>query len=351
MAKVKVILADLDEKYLAPIEMKFLEELDDEIELEIITQESYFDEYFSQPRSVDILVVDEELYNPSLQRHNISNLFILAEHVEEGGTEDLLATRLFKYTSIKEIYNQIIAASASELSSKSAKAKETRVILFTSASGGTGKTTLALGVAACLAKSFKKVLYINIEGINSFQYMLSNRAAVPSSAYQEFKKLNSDLFNRIRHVIRNEKFDYLPPFGAALSSLGIQYGMYKELIQSVKLSKEYDAIIVDTDAIFNESKAELIMLADKVVMVLNQTKASVFATNMLTKNMNCNDVEKFYFICNKYSSEKENYLINGQETLSFIVTDYVYRFVDEQEVLLNGFEKNADMQKISVLVM
>ncbi len=351
MAKIKVILADLDEKYLAPIEMKFLEELDDEIELEVITQENYFDEYFSQPRSADILVVDEELYSISLQRHNISNLFVLAELAEEGGTEDLTATRLFKYTSIKEIYNQIIAASASELSSKSAKSKETRVILFTSASGGTGKTTLALGVAACLAKSFKRVLYINIEGINSFQYMFSNRAAVPSSAYPEFKKLNSDLYTRIRHVIRNEKFDYLPPFGAALSSLGIQYSMYKELIQSARLSKEYDAIIVDTDAIFNESKAELIMQADKVVMVLNQTKASVFATNMLTKNMNCNDAEKFFFICNKYSSERENYLINGQENLSFFITDYVYRFTENKDVLLNDFEKNADMQKISVLVM
>lgn len=351
MAKIKVILADLDEKYLAPIEMKFLEELDDEIELEIITQESYFDEYFSQPRSADILVVDEELYSTSLQRHNISNLFVLAEHVEEGGTEDLMTTRLFKYTSIKEIYNQIIAASASELSSKSAKTKETRVILFTSASGGTGKTTLALGVAACLAKSFKKVLYINIEGINSFQYMLSNRVAVPSSVYPEFKKLNSDLYTRIRHVIRNEKFDYLPPFGAALSALGIQYGMYKELIQSAKLSKEYDAIIVDTDAIFNESKAELIMQADKVVMVLNQTKASVFATNMLTKNMNCNDAEKFLFICNNFMQDKKNALTSTEFRPMFVITDYVHHIDSLENMSMTDMEKVGDVHKLSLLVM
>lgn len=349
MAKIKVILADLDEKYLAPIEMKFLEELDDEIELEIITQESYFDEYFSQPRSADILVVDEELYSTSLQRHNISNLFVLVEHVEEGGTEDLLATRLFKYTSIKEIYNQIIAASGSALSSSSMKSKETKVILFTSASGGTGKTTLALGVAACLAKSFKKVLYINIEGINSFQHMLSNGAAVPSSAYPEFKKLNSDLYNRVRHVIRNEKFDYLPPFGAALSSLGIQYGMYKELIQSAKLSKEYDVIIVDTDAIFNETKAEFIMQADKVVMVMNQTKASVFATNMLTKNINCNDPDKFYFVCNKYEGEKENYIINGDVKLSVVVAEYIGN-ISECETVITNIDLLPDIKKLSLLI-
>lgn len=351
MAKIKIILADLDEKYLAPIEMKFLEELEDEIELEVITEANYFDEYFSQPRTADILVVGEELYSLSLQRHNIANLFVLAEYVEEGGTEELAITKLFKYTSIKEIYNQVIAASGAALSSNSIRAKETKVILVTSASGGTGKTTVAIGVAACLAKSFKKVLYINVEGINAFHYLLSNNASVPSSVYPEFKKVSSDIFARIKHVIRNERFDYLPPFNAAISSLGIQYSMYKELINSAKLSKEYDAIIVDTDAIFNEIKAEFIMMADKVIMVLNQSKASVFSMNMLAKNMNCNDGDKFHFICNNYDMNKDNALTNEAFKPMFVVTEYVEHIENIENMVITDLEKVTDIHKLSLLVM
>lgn len=351
MAKIKIILADLDEKYLAPIEMKFLEELDDEIDLEVITKETYFNEYFSQPRTADILVVGEELYNTALQRHNISNVFVLAEHIEEGGTEDLTITQLFKYTSIKEIYNQVIAASGVGISANSGRVKETKVVLFTSASGGTGKTTLAIGVAACLAKSFKKVLYINVEGINTFQYLLKNNSAVPSSAYVEFKKIGADIFTRVKHVVRNERFDYLPPFGAALSSLGIQYSMYKELINSAKMSKEYDVIIVDTDAIFNETKAEFIMQADKVVMVMNQSKASVFAMNMLAKNMNCNDAEKFLFICNNYEVDKANALINDTFKPTFMLSDYVGHVDNMEAITISELEKITDIHKLSLLVV
>lgn len=350
MAKIKIILADLDEKYLAPIEMKFLEELDDEIDLEVITKGSYFDEYFSLPRTADILVVGEELYNTALQRHNISNVFVLAEHIEEGGTEDLTVTQLFKYTSIKEIYNQVIAASGVGISANSGRVKETKVVLFTSASGGTGKTTLAIGVAACLAKNFKKVLYINVEGINTFQYLLSNATPVPSSAYQEFMKASSDIYSRVKHVIRNEKFDYLPPFGAAISSLGIQYSMYKELINSAKLSKEYDAIIVDTDAIFNETKAEFIMQADKVVMTLKQSRAAVCATNVLTKNMNCNDADKFVFVCNDFKANCTNALTSGEKP-QFVLADYVGHVENMENMSINDIEKVGDIHKLSLLIM
>ena len=41
MKKVKIIIADPDEQYLAPIESKFLQEFDDGIDLEMITDVAY----------------------------------------------------------------------------------------------------------------------------------------------------------------------------------------------------------------------------------------------------------------------------------------------------------------------
>ena len=104
MGKTTIILADTDEKFLAPLEIKFLEELDDNAVLEVITDPAFFEEYFSSPKSASVLLVSEELYTSALQRHTINNIFVLSENTEEGRTEDLIITKIFKYTSPKDIY-------------------------------------------------------------------------------------------------------------------------------------------------------------------------------------------------------------------------------------------------------
>ncbi|MDO5603009.1 MAG: hypothetical protein Q4G07_09600, partial [Oscillospiraceae bacterium] len=135
MGKPTVILADMDEQYLAPLEIKFLEELGDAIELEVITDPAYFREYFSQPQNADVLVVDEKLYTRDLQKHNISNVFVMTEQMDEGSTDDLSITKIFKYTSIKEIYSQIVSVDSGGLKAETQKFKETIVVLVYSPTG------------------------------------------------------------------------------------------------------------------------------------------------------------------------------------------------------------------------
>lgn len=351
MGKPVIILADTDEKYLSPLELKFLEELNDTIELELITDKSYFNEHFSQPQNAEVLVVSEDLYDRELQKHNIANIFVLTEQMDNDGTDDLIIRKLFKYTSIKEIYNQIIATSSGELKAETQKTKETTVVLVYSASGGVGKTTIAMGISACLAQSFKKVLYINAERINTFQHNLNNDAPMPSNIYSEISTGGNDLFRRINHVIRREKFDYLPPFGAALSSLNIDFSVYEEIVKSAKATKEYDVIVVDTDIIFDEYKASLITSANKVIMMVKQTEQSVCAMNLLLKNMSCSDNEKYYFICNEFDESKSNRIIGTDRKNKFIVNEYVKYNERIEEMSLNELALNSDIQKIAFLAI
>lgn len=351
MGKPVIILADTDEKYLSPLELKFLGELGDTIELELITDSVFYEEHFSQPRKADILVVSEDLYTSDIQKHNINNIYVLAEQPDNGGTEDLAITKIYKYTSIKEIYNQIISSSSGVIKAETEKTKETMVVLLYSASGGVGKTTLAMGISACLAESFKKVLYVNAERINTFGSYLNNKADMSGSVYSELASGGADIFNRIRHVVRSEKFDYLPPLGGALSSLNIDFSIYDEIIQSAKLTKEYDVIVVDTDIIFDENKANLITKANKVIMVLGQSKQSVYAMNTLMKNMSCNDSEKYYFVCNNFDSAKSNALIDGEDKPRFMTNEYVKHIKNIDEMTLSDLCTKTDMQKIAFLVV
>lgn len=351
MGKPTVILADTDFGYLSSLEIKFLEEHSDEIELEVITDANYFEERFSNPISAEILVVSEELYYSGLQKQNIQNTYVLSEMLDSGGTEDLKVTKIYKYTNPKEIYNQVIATSSGAVQGGTKKKTETEVIVFYSAAGGVGRTTLSLVMSRCLAKSYKRVLYVNAQHINSFQFYLSNTAPAPSSVYSELLNPDLRIFERIKYVVRKEAFDYIPPFGASLPSLNVEFSIYEEIIKSAKALKEYDFIVVDTDPVFDLEKASLLTMADKVIITTTQSIASVNATNMLLKNMSCSDTEKYIFVCNKFNSEKYNALMNAEERPMFSVSEYINEFDDTDNMSLEDLSAYPDMQKLSFLVI
>ena len=89
MASPKIIIADNDINYIAPIQLKFIEEFFDKIQLEVITDKNYYDEYFSHPRNVDILIVSEDYYDSSVKKHNIAHVFVMTEELEEENTAEL----------------------------------------------------------------------------------------------------------------------------------------------------------------------------------------------------------------------------------------------------------------------
>ena len=339
MAKQVIIIADTDEKFVASLELKFIEELDENTELEIITDRDYFDEYFLSPKSAQAIVVDKDLYTPELKRHNVNKIFVLSESNDDGGTEDLEIEKIFKYSSPKEIYKQVI--SQGNIGTGNSSEKETVVTLVYSACGGVGKSTVALGVSEALAKSFNKVLYINAQRINSFQHMLMNQATIPNSSVSDFSDSSSNIYGRISHIIRNENFDYL----------GLDFSLYADIIKSAKASKKYDVIVVDTDTTFDEEKADLITLADKVLIVLEQDKRSVFATGVLLKNISCNDSAKYFFVCNKFDDEKSNAVTSGEIEHSFIVNEYIKKFDNYDSMSLLDISNQPDMQKVSYLII
>ena len=349
MAKQAIILADTDEKFIASLELKFVEELNENLNLEIITDENYFNEYFSQQQNAFVLVVSEDLYTSELKRHNINKIFVLTESVDDNGTEDLEIEKIFKYSSPKEIYKHVVAQS--NIDSGTNAEKETVVALVYSASGGVGKSTIALGISEAMAKTFNKVLYINAERINSFQHYLTNSAAIPNSAIIEFANTGGNIFGRINHVVRNEGFDYIPPFNMALASIGLEFSIYCELVKAAKATKKYDVIVVDTDTTFDKEKAELITIADKVIIIVEQTNNSICATNTLLKNISCTDSDKYFFICNNFNENEVNALLSEHNQHMFIVNEYTRHFDNFDSMTILDLAKQPDIQKISYLVI
>ncbi|GGA79778.1 AAA family ATPase [Ornithinibacillus halotolerans] len=349
MNKPRIIIADTDEKYITPLQLKFVEEYFNKVNLEIITDVQYFEELFTTPQKVDILVISEEFYSETLHRHNINHIFMMTEHNEHGTTEDLAVVRIFKYTSIKVIFNEIVGRS-SEVLRNSEKLEECKTVLVYSASGGVGKTTLALGMSQCLTKSYKRVLYINAARLQYFQQLLENKSAITASdVYSKLAIADEHIYEQIEHVIRREVFNYLPPFKGPLMSLGLPYSIFETIIQSAKASKEYDYIIVDADSTFDEEKAKLMNIADKVIVVTKQDRTSAFATNLLVSHIDGIDSEKYIYICNDFKKDLENSLVTPN--IQFTVNDYISHFDHYEQMTCEDFAKDSGVQRISYLVV
>ena len=353
MAKPRIIIADTDINFVIPVQLKFIEDFFDKVELEIITEGEYFNNLFSTPQSADILIVSEELYSHDVQRHNISHIFVLNEQFEEDQTVDLKVNHIFKYKpNINEIFNEIIGKSADVLKLEKTGKQETQVVLVYSASGGVGKTTVAMGISAALTKNYKRVLYINAARLQVFQHMIKERSAITATdVYAKLTCPSENIYSDIRHVIRKELFSYLPPFKAALMSLGLNYSVFEKIIVSAKKSGDYDFIVVDADVTFDEDKAGLLNIADKVLVVVKQTFASVLATNILVSNINGANADKYVFICNDFNKERDNALISPNIALKFSVSDYIEHFNRYANMKPDDFSKESSIQKAAFLVI
>lgn len=351
MPRPRIVIADEDINYIGPLQLKFVEDFFDKVDLEIISDKDFFIEFFSSPQRADILIISDDMYDSSVQRHNISHIFVMNEQYEEEQTADLNVNHIFKYTSIKEIFNEIIGKSANVLKIKKEK-QETQIVLFYSAGGGAGKTTVAMGVAASLTKNYKKVLYINASRLQVFQHMLDNHSAITAAdVYEKLASASDSVYSNIKYVVRKELFSYLPPFKAALMSLGLNYSIFEKIIVSAKKSGEYDFIVVDADVTFDEDKASLLSVANKVVILTNQSLASVLATNILVSNINGSNADKYIFICNDFDKEEDNALISPNVSLKFTVSDYIEHFRHYATMKPDDFSKESSIQRTAFLII
>lgn len=203
-----------------------------------------------------------------------------------------------------------------------------------------------------LAKSFKRVLYINAARLQYFQRMLQNQSIVIApDIYLKLSTADDHIYSEIKHIIRKEVFNYLPSFKAPLMSLDLPYSIFETIARSAKASKEYDYIIIDADATFDEDKAKLLSMADKVVIVTKQNATSIYGTNVLVSNINGVDSEKYIFICNDFKEVEENSFLVHEDVMNFKINEYVRHFEHYDQMSCEDLSKASDVQRVTLLVM
>ena len=343
MAKHTIIIAENDIEYVFPLELKYLEEIPKDTELEVITDENYFKNFFAKPVKADILIISEDLYSPELKAHNINHIFILCENSDNSLSNDNVQM-INKYTSLKYIFNQVMFSLSGEVLAETQTEKETEVIMVYSAIGGSGKTSIALGLAAGLTQNFKRVLFVDAEWIQNAHYFFKNQSKLSIEILRQLHSGKTQFYQILSSHIRNEKFDYLPPFKASLTALNLNYKFFIKFIQEVKSAKKYDYIVIDTDSVFDEWKSELLEMSNKMILILKQDEYSVMKTNMLFNSMDVLDDSKILCICNAYRNDRRNVLV--EENLKYMINIYIEFTEKETPLTIDDLIKIDGIQKL-----
>lgn len=318
MKKPRIVLVDSDEEYLMPIVMKITSELKDSVEIEIITSKDYFHEFLSRLQTITVLFINGEWYNKELEKHNIQHVFLMKSSLEDMHTRSGRIHYVEKYSSVKELYNQMMYECSRELILTSGNKNNTKVILVYSPIGGSGKTLLSLSLSACLEKMHKRCFYIDAEYLQTFQIYMKDKECMPRETGAVLAHEEKSIAKTMYHYKRRDLFDYLPPFFASISALNISFSVYASLIKYISELNEYDYIIVDTDSVYNEEKNALIDLADYVLMPLFDDDASFFCMQQLGQNLNIKDKDKFLLVRNSYKiTETEDHSNDRHQPYQF----------------------------------
>lgn len=350
MEKPRIVIIDDDFSYVIPLQSKFVYEFLDDVEIEIITDENYAQNFFANLQQIDVLIINKNFYSDEIGKHNIKHTFIMKEEQTDKSCYPDGVHEIFKYTNVKGIFLEIVGISNLKIPRKNDK-QSSKIILVTSATGGSGKTTIALGLASALNDMYKNVLYLEASRLQSFQYFIKDATPIISQRiYEKLLQPEKSMYQIIKKQFRREKFDYMPPFKAALMSFGIDYRIFGSIAKYAKESGDYDYIIIDADNIFDEVKANMMNLADYVLVVTEATEKSSFETNLLVSNINNSSSRKYLFICNKYNAEKQK-ILELTDGMNYKIDEYVELLDDYDNMKCDQFGMQDSIRKIAFLLI
>lgn len=345
MIKQRIVIVDEDFFFIIPLQAKFIYKFGDSVEIEVITQKDYLINSFKKIQKVDILIISENMYFDSLLKHEIKKIFVLTEEKNENIKSNNVQF-IYKYKSLNEIFLDIVGDDFNTLINK--EENNSQIILVTSANGGVGKTTMAIGLSMGLSDMYKKVLYIQASYLQTFQQYIDNDEPIKSNViYQLIDKSKKNIYEKIKYEIRNQNMYYLPPFRTSLMSLGMEYSIFEMIAKQAKEARDFDYIIIDSDIVLDKNKASMMNLADKVIIISEATETSVYATNRLIDNIENYTSEKYLFICNFFDDDKQKNL----NAAKYRIDEYIKYNMSTNEKIYNELDVQESLRKIAFLLI
>ena len=313
MKKEKVIFADPDKEYLNFLEGLVVPELEEQVDVILISSFQYFQKYTNVLEKNVLLFAWKEWGMELRQKTDSGNLFLIGEEEEEN--IPVFVRSWDERKIIKKIKTEI----ANFREANKEKIQRTKTLLVYSPLGGSGVSSVALGSAQYLAEKGDKVFFI---GADTWQdYRCAVNQIIEKKAEEFFITCPKGGFQTWENWIWHGSFDALPPFAQSYQCLGLTPEFFREIEREVKETEKYDWIIVETDHAYQEWITRWMADADKVILVIKHGKKWKELISVMGKSISMKEREKFCFLSNFFQeteTEEEEARKLGWESECFL---------------------------------
>lgn len=334
----------------------------------------------------DLIIAEAEFLNPWLMNGgDVSGIPWLM--LSEGADEGHEAKRLMKYQPLPALLEAVRRACRQPRSKRSRHSgQETLTIGVLSASGGSGKTAVALHMAKQLGLAGYSVLYLNLETLDSSFPFLERGLRQGSQHHVEaetgLSRLLYDLKARkrevkfgtdsdisvtgqmkttVEYVVGHEalKADVFWPLANRKEMLQMTEADTVDLIRYLTDSGQYEVLILDGDSGWDERSDGILKTADTFVWLVEDDIAAMHRWGQWLQHNERNRtellgsmLERTYFVINKYREQVINPLPRPDLYVDAVLP-YIpsWKQMNQEEVMLSSPIFQREVKRLCELLI
>lgn len=320
MAKINIVIADLDGLYLHHLTNYLIEHMHT-LDVCSFTDKDGFIKYVGdRSNKIDVIAFTEEFMDETVRLSSAPAKILLSDgtYTELEGMDSVN-----KYQKAEKFINDILMIYADKTGRVEAVTtgdKATKLIGFYSPVGGCGKTTLAVAAAYALAAQGRRVFYLNAEKINSTSTVLNNAGSGSmSDLYLTVKTKGANIGLRIianKYTDTHLNISYINPAESSLEINELTTNEFLKLLNEFEQLGEFDVVIIDFDDEFSKEKISVLSVMDKIFVPFTTEYTSMSKIGLYMKELGMYDelkdiLDKTVLILNKSNQQSASILQNS----------------------------------------
>lgn len=289
---MELLFISLDEEYTNIIEGALAVRISEGINISVISDLNYLKEYSKSDHKVDLLIVDEKCLEYT-ERIIAANRVVVIEQneISEGC--------VYKYGGAQAVLRGLPDGFI-----KSDGLNESKLIKVATVTGGSGKTTTALGVANALFSIGRKVLYMNAENVQNFSWLLDDSIYLSEDVIKMMTRPANVAADQILNSVVNNGFDYLPEIKGILSAWQISLDMILNIAKEICKKKIYDYVVLEMPREATSRDNFGVHVNESVVLTMTQDGYSKEKTKRFIELMGY-ETKNCFLVCGKYHGTAE----------------------------------------------
>lgn len=311
MSTIKILIADKDKEYSKSLADYLRADLHPCSEVATCSEEALLDRCFTADiGNIDIVLLDEHFAVEPEKIPKTGLIIKMSRHKAEFHERTGIIS---KYQCGDEIANQIMRLFAANNTGKELiyrKPEKSKIIAVSSASGGVGKTAVALSLSIQTAWEGKNVFYLNLENISTTDLFLEGIQDKSLSellySFKQSKNTNhSAKIEAVKCMDLNYRINY---FKRPYSLLDIKENLSEEmaaLLTQLASCGQYKRIFVDLSSGIDLNTLAILEHSDEILLICTQDAVSELKTRilldelaMLEKSRSLKILDKIHIVMN-----------------------------------------------------